>query len=241
MTVLESGGGLAFLALTIGYVPVIYQTFSRRESNIALLDARAGTPPSGPELLIRHYRGQSADELVAYLRDWERWCSELLESHLSYPVLAYYRSQHENQSWLLSLATLLDACALILVGIEGVPMKPAKFIFAIARHAVVDLAQSFGVQPSLKRSCRQETDFAKLHEELAKHDILIHDPIAAEKRLKELKAMYEPFLEALGHYFIIDIPEVEIAAERVDDWQTSAWDHFLVSSPQSLDRAMRQG
>ncbi len=241
LTVLESGGGLGFLALVIGYVPVIYQTFSRREASVSLLDARAGTPPSGPELLIRHFRGQQSDEIVVYLREWERWCAELLESHLSYPVLAYYRSQHENQSWLLALSTLLDVCALIMTGVEGMPMKPAKFIFAMARHTVVDLAQSFGVQPLQENHCRLDTDFVRLNTELMKHGIVIHDPLTAEKRLRELRIMYEPFLEALCEYFIINLPNMEVVSDRVDDWQTSAWDHFLSASPHSLDRAMRQG
>src|SRR6184192_1740040 len=125
-TVVEAGMGFAFLAVVIGYFPVIYQAFSRRETAISLLDARAGSPPSASELLRRHYRGKEANELIQYLRDWERWCAELLESHLSYSVLVYYRSQHERQSWLGAVTTLMDVCALIMVGIDGVPIKPAK-------------------------------------------------------------------------------------------------------------------
>jgi hypothetical protein len=239
LAVLEGGIGLGFLALVIGYVPVIYQTFSRREINISLLDARAGTPPSGPELLIRHYRGQNPDELIQYLRDWERWCAELLESHLSYPVLAYYRSQHEDQSWLASLTALLDACALILTGIEGIPIKPAKFIFAVARHAVVDLSQSFGLRPvKTQRRC-SSADLTHLRAELAERGIVLPEGAETEQRLKDLLAMYEPFVEALAHYLLVELPRLNIVADRVDDWQTSAWDHFLESSPRTLDRAMR--
>ena len=241
LAVLEGGTGLGFLALVIGYVPVIYQTFSRREVSISLLDARAGTPPSGPELLIRHYRGSHPDELIQYLRDWERWCAELLESHLSYPVLAYYRSQHESQSWLTALTALLDTCALILVGIEGIPVKPAKFIFAVARHTAVDLTQSFRLSPVKAQRKYQTDDFKRLCVELAERGIIMQDDEDANKRLKDLRAMYEPFVEALADYFIVDLPELHVIPDRVDDWQTSAWDHFLVSSPRTLDRAMRRG
>ena len=241
LTVLEGGTGLGFLALVIGYVPVIYQTFSRREINISLLDARSGTPPGGPELLIRHYNGHSPDELVQYLRDWERWCAELLESHLSYPVLAYYRSQHEVQSWLSALTTILDTCALILVGIEGMPVKPAKFIFAIARHTAVDLTQSFGLQPVKARRKYTPDDFSRLCTELAARGVVLRDDEAADTRLKELRMMYEPFVEALADYLLVDLPEMNVVPDRVDDWQTSAWDHFLVASPRTLDRAMRHG
>lgn len=241
LAVLEGGTGLGFLALVIGYLPVIYQTFSRRESSITLLDARAGTPPSGPELIIRHYNGHSPDELIQYLRDWEHWCSELLESHLSYPVLAYYRSQHENQSWLTALTALLDTCALILAGIEGVPLKPAKFIFAIARHTAIDLTQSFGVTPVKSQRDYTSADFNSLCTELAARGVILRDGEDAERRLQALREMYEPFVEALASYLLIKLPDLNIVANRVDDWQTSAWDHFLSSSPRTLDRAMRHG
>lgn len=241
LAVLEGGSGLGFLALVIGYVPVIYQTFSRREINISLLDARAGTPPSAPELLIRHFKGSSSDELVLYLRDWERWSAELLESHLSYPVLAYYRSQHENQSWLSALTTLLDTCALILVGIDGMPLKPAKFLFAIARHTAVDLTQSFGLQPVRTQRGYLRADFTRLSEDFASHGIILSDDEEAWKRLKDLRRMYEPFVEALAAYLLVTLPDMYLFTDRVDDWQTSAWDHFLPSSPRVLDRAMRNG
>lgn len=239
--VLEGGTGLGFLALVIGYVPVIYQTFSRREINISLLDARSGTPPSGPELLIRHYNGQSPDELLQYLRDWERWCAELLESHLSYPVLAYYRSQHENQSWLSALTTMLDTCALILVGIDGIPTNPAKFIFAMARHTAVDLTQSFAISPVKPQRQYTASDFANLCTALSERGIFLCTDEEAEKRLREIRLMYEPFVEALAYYLILDLPDLHVVSDRVDDWQTSAWDHFLASSPRTLDRAMRLG
>ncbi len=225
----------------IGYVPVIYQTFSRREVNISLLDARAGTPPSAPELLIRHFKGGSPDELLLYLRDWERWCAELLESHLSYVVLAYYRSQHESQSWLSALTTLLDTCALILVGIDEIPIKPAKFLFATARHTAVDLTQSFGIRPVPPLRKYLRADFTRLCTDLSTHGVIIRDDDESWNRLRDLRRMYEPFVEALADYLLITLPDMYLVADRVDDWQTSAWDHFLPSSPRILDRAFRNG
>jgi hypothetical protein len=77
------------------------------------------------------------------LYDWERWSAELLETHLSYPVLAYFRSQHTNQSWLAALTAILDTCALIMAGMNDGPTRQAQLTFAMARHAVGDLAQIF--------------------------------------------------------------------------------------------------
>src|SRR6267143_189793 len=74
-------------------------------------------------------------------RDWERWCADLLSSHISYPVLVFFRSQHGNQSWLSALTAMLDVSSLIMIGVDGIHADQAKLTFAMARHAVVDLAQ----------------------------------------------------------------------------------------------------
>ncbi len=99
LTVVEAGTGFGFLALVIGYLPIVYQMFARRETNVSLLDQRAGSPPSAAELLRRNVDQGDVTTLIQLLRDWEVWVADLLESHLSYPTLAYFRSQHENQSW----------------------------------------------------------------------------------------------------------------------------------------------
>jgi Ion channel len=117
LAALEAGTGFGFLALVIGYLPIFYQAFSRREVAISLLDARAGSPPTAIEL-IRRNGDRVAVELLA---EWERWAAELLESHLSYPVLTLFRSQHEGQSWLGALTIILDTCALAMAGVEGMP------------------------------------------------------------------------------------------------------------------------
>ncbi|MEA2567994.1 MAG: hypothetical protein QOD49_3171, partial [Actinomycetota bacterium] len=119
VTVVEPGAGFAFLALVIGYLPLLYQGFSRREVRISMLDERAGSPPSAGELLGRRGTSYSVTG-PQFLRDWELWAAELLESHLSYPVLGYFRSQHDNQSWVAALTVILDGCSLVLTGIESI-------------------------------------------------------------------------------------------------------------------------
>src|SRR5262249_20353749 len=141
LVVTEVALGFIFLALVISYVPILYQAFSRRELRISLLDARAGSPATAVELLRRNCVSKNVEELCILLHDWEEWCADILESHLSYPVLAFYRSQHEQQSWVEALTVILDTCALILTGFEGISVESARFTFAMARHAVVDLAQ----------------------------------------------------------------------------------------------------
>ena len=238
--VVEAGTGFAFLALIIGYVPVIYQAFSRREAYVSSLDARAGSPPTASEMLRRHCKGDHTEALVEYLERWEQWCTELLESHLSYPVLTYYRSQHERQSWLGALTTILDVCALIMVGVDHVPVKPAKFIFAIARHAAVDLAQAYNVAPTMKTNRLSTSDFEKMRARLASTGVILNCPSGQyEQKLKQIRGTYEPFVDALAQHLLFTLPSWYVLEDPVDDWQTSAWDHFLESTPRTVDRAIR--
>jgi hypothetical protein len=147
LVVLESGMGFGFLALVIGYLPALNQSFARREVSISLLVARAGSPPTASEMLRRHNHDRGKEALRQLLHEWELWSAELLEGHLSYPVLAYFRSQHENQSWLAALTAILDTSALIMAGMEGAYERQAELTFAMARHAVVDLSLVFRTSP----------------------------------------------------------------------------------------------
>jgi Ion channel len=228
ITVIECGIGFGFLALVIGYLPVIYQSFSRREVNISLLDAHAGSPPSAAELLHRHGVGHDMDALVNILRDGERWAADMMESQLSYPVLMYYRSQHDRQSWVAALTTFLDVCALVIVGVDGIPAKPAWFTFAIARHASVDLSQIFGsrVKPfNCKIDRLPPEEFKRLCEYLISSGIQIKSDEQAYRKLKELRKLYEPYVNALSEYLLMSLPNWMNATETIDDWRTSAWEH----------------
>ena len=224
LTVTESGLGFGFLAIIISYLPVLYQAFSRRELTISLLDARAGSPPTGGEFLRRLARDNQIDVDNASLREWERWCAELLESHLSFPVLAFYRSQHANQSWLAAVASMLDSCAMLLTLLPRAESHQARLTFAVARHAVVDIALIFGIRPPQTQQDRlppQAT--AQFHQMLQQIGKQPADIPQIESRLSELRALYEPFLQALARHFVLVLPPV-ITADRIDDnWQRSAW------------------
>ena len=237
IAIIEAGSGSALIALIIGYVPVIYQSFSRRETSIAQLDARAGSPPTSVEFLRRHARDQNRAEVTLFLRDWERWCTEILESHLSYPVLNYYRSQHEHQSWLAALTTILDVSALLMVGVDGLPAANARFTFAIARHAAVDLTQSLKTAtpvPDITHSRLPHEDFKRMCSMLAEAGLYVRDDQETEQRLCDLRLIYEPFVKVLADYLLLTLPTWLPDPKSVDDWQTSAWDHFVEWSPAKL-------
>ncbi|HEU5402047.1 MAG TPA: potassium channel family protein [Terriglobales bacterium] len=223
LTVAEAFTGLGFLAIVVGYFRVLYQAFSRREAQITLLDARAGSPPSATELLRRMIGGGDYRELHELLEDWERWCAELLESHISYPVLCYFRSQHDNESWLASVATILDTSALVLVGIDDTCQRQAQLTFAIARHAVVDLSQVLGRKPDFARRDRlSPEDLERMRTVLSDAGVQLRRGEEADDRLAELRSMYEPYVHALAEMLMMPLP-AWIREGRPDNWQTSSW------------------
>lgn len=224
VTVLEAGTGFGFLAVVISYLPVLYGAFSRREVNISLLDARAGSPPTAAELLRRHTRQQNLEALGEYLQAWEIWAAELMESHLSYPVLCHFRSQHNNQSWVSSLATILDACALLIAYTEGALRWQAELTFAISRHALVDLAQVLNVQPQPPAVGRFDAPtLTEMREILGNAGAPLCKARAAEEAFQQLRQMYEPFLFGFSERLLMPLAPWSPATTSTDNWRTSAW------------------
>jgi ion channel len=225
LTIVEAGMGFGFLALVIGYFPVTYQAFSSREKSISLLDARAGSPPSAGELLRRHRGPEGLRALESVLHEWELWAAELLETHLSYPMLAYFRSQHSNESWIAALTTILDASALLIAGVEGAIARQARLTFAIARHAAVDLAQVFSTPPAGMPVDRLPASvLARLRAELEAAGMPLARGAEVDTRLADLRRMYEPYAIALSRHLLQPLPEWHYERRRRDNWQTSAWD-----------------
>jgi len=224
LAVFESGLGFGFLALVISYLPVIYQAFSRREVTIVLLDARAGSPPTAAEILRRHTGPHGEEALQELLRDWERWSAQILESHVSYPVVSYFRSQHSNESWLAALAAILDVSSLMIANVESACARQARLTFAMCRHTVVDLAQVFYRKPLFHAHNRlPPAELERLRASLKQIDFHFQDTPAAEKKLADLREMYEPYLQALAAHLYVELPPWILAKEIVDNWRTSAW------------------
>jgi hypothetical protein len=231
LSVLEAGIGFAFLAVVISYLPVLYQAFSRRETVISLLDARAGSPPSAGELLRRLADSRSTacpaplfGNLSLLLADWERWAAELLESNLSFPVLSYYRSQHDNQSWVGALTTILDTTAVVIAAADSPNGHQARLTFAMARHAAVDLGLVFRATPRPPQPDRlSEAGLIRLTESLRRAGLEMRDPAAMAKALAELRGLYEPIVNSLAEFLQFRLPPFQPDTPPVDNWQTSPW------------------
>jgi hypothetical protein len=219
--VMEAGSGFGLIAAVIGYLPVLYQLFSRREAHIIQLDARAGSPPSATSLLAGHADGGAMAELDEFLRSWEVWGAELLESHLSYPMLVFYRSQHDNQSWLAALSTVMDTCAVILCGLKGTKTFQARMTFAMTRMVLIEMTRVLGLSPVTsvaERLSRQQYDI--LVDRLTELDL---DPSEAgmRTRLDAFRTTYEPFLLALSRFLMLPLSHW-LPTKQPDNWQTSA-------------------
>src|SRR5246127_5109644 len=228
LAVMEAGMGFAFLGVVVGSLPVIYSSFSARELEISLLDSRAGSPPSAGELFAR--LGCCPDPVVLdnIFRAWERWCADLLSSHISYPVLCFFRSQHSNQSWLGALTTMLDVTSLVLAGIDGIPKEQARLTFAMARHAAVDVAQVVNAfyDPHAEDRLPPE-ELRKLRKLLADAGMRLKSDDEADKKLLKLRSLYEPYCYALARRLLLSVPPWLRSETRKDNWQSGPWDRTI--------------
>ncbi len=231
LTVLEAGTGLGFIALVIGYVPVLYSAFSHREVLVALLDARAGSPPTTAELLLRHGFDEGPAVLRKLLADWEAWCAEMLETHISYPILCFYRSQHDNQSWLAALIAVLDTCAMMITMLEGEKTRQAQLTFAIGRHTLVDLVHVFHLEAEEKRlrdlplTRLQDEELMRLCEALEGTGYSPCEDFESKARLRAMRNLYEPYACALANYLGLNLPPwvaPEPEGKRGDAWTVVA-------------------
>jgi hypothetical protein len=205
---IEAVAGFLVLASVIGYLPALFQAFSRREVAVSQLDPRAGSPPSAGRLIMREVeRGGGWGDLDGYLREWEVWAAELMETHLSYPLLAYYRSQHINQNWLAALTCVVDTSAFVIAGAPQGSSEGALLTYAIGRHALGDLAGALRAKPVGRQEERlDEEAFGNLRNAVLEGGLPLADAEPMRKRLTRLRVGYEPFAFALARRLELTLP-----------------------------------
>jgi hypothetical protein len=220
----EAACGFGVLFIAIGYLPALYQAFSRREIAVSQLDPRAGSPPTAGTLLLQAGERGRWDELGSYLAEWEAWTAELMETHLAYPVLGYFRSQHLNQNWLASLTAVVDACAFCVASTADEGDDGAILTFAIGRHALADLAHVFRVrlpEPDHERLTREQFD--EVHGRLTSAGVSLVDPDEAWPHLAHLRRAYEPYARGLSAWLALRLPDWMPAGEVEKNWRLAAW------------------
>lgn len=220
----EAASGFAVLFIAIGYLPALYQAFSRREVAVSQLDPRAGSPPTAGTLLSQAAELGRWEQLSRYLAEWETWTAELMETHLAYPVLGYFRSQHLNQNWLASLTTVVDACAFSIASMEAQGDEGAVVTFAIGRHALVDLAHVFRVRlldADHDRLTREQ--FEELHGRVAASGVALVPADEAWRHLEKLRRAYEPYARGMASWLALNLPDWMPAGEVEKNWRLAEW------------------
>ena len=208
LVVLEAGTGIVFLAMIIGYLPLLDQAYAQREVGVHLLESRAGSPQSAVLLVRRFGTLENATVLYTILLDLERWSAEVSQSHLAHVGLLYYRSQHLGQSWLITLTTILDACALVMVTSDrkGI-VRQAEAAFRMALSVAVDMSRLLRVtaEQAARESHRlPPEELARLREVLRADGIALNPE--AEMRLAQLRRLYEARVVALADWLMAPLP-----------------------------------
>src|SRR6266849_11161552 len=148
---LAAATGLVIIALQIAYLPTLYAAFNRRETEVALLNARAGVPSWGPELLARTYYAlgigvSTLDTLPDLYAQWERWAADVTESHTTYLPLVRFRSPRPLSSWVTALLAVLDSAALILaLSPKSAPVVPARLCLRSGFLCFNQIARAMGI------------------------------------------------------------------------------------------------
>jgi hypothetical protein len=225
--VLEAMTGFVSLAVVVGYFPLLDQTFSQREARITLFGLRSGSPQSGLRILERFGKVEDRGKLEKILGDAEDWIAELLQNQLSHPVLAYYRSQHLGQSWLISITAFLDLCALLQIPADHPLNSQVKTSFRMALYALVEMSRALKMGPVRPHIDRLgAADFEKIRASLEKVGLFFPPSPEAEKKLQELCNLYEPFAMSMGKQLKISLPAwvpPEEIPEPLESFGKKAW------------------
>ena len=212
--------GLGTIALSISFLFSLYASFQRREVLVVMLDSRAGAPPSGLSMLEAYARLGMRDDLATLFADWEKWSAEVLDSHLAYPLLAYFRSSHDNESWVSALGAVLDAATLALTTVVDAPRGQAQLMFSIGRHAVEDLAKLFRVDAGREAGV-ERYEFDEARERLAAAGYTLLGPEESWVAFSKIRSQYAGPLNAIARWlaapptqWIGDRSYVRFARER---------------------------
>ncbi|WP_329393245.1 hypothetical protein OHA45_03780 [Streptomyces lydicus] len=137
--------GPIVIGLQVGYLPALYGAYQRRETEVTLLQARAGSPPWGPEILARYAQVGLLDSLTELFRNWERWSAGVSESHTTSPILIHFRSPKAHRNWLIALLSVMDAAALRLAFSPSQPQAEVRMALRAGFVCLRDIAEIEGI------------------------------------------------------------------------------------------------
>lgn len=200
--IFESATGVGIAALVITLLFSLYEAFQQREELVVQLDALAGAPPSGVQILETAAERHMPDQLVKTFDDWRQWMAEVLESHLAYPVLFYFRSSHDNEAWLNSFGAVMDAAALVMSSLDVPAEGTAKLTLTIGDHLVEDMVWYFNF-PRSDDVGVERAEFDQALVRLEKVGYKVHDGDQAWEHFSKIRSKYAFGLNAMARRFAI--------------------------------------
>jgi hypothetical protein len=211
-SVVAAMSGLGIFAIVTAYLFSLFGSFQLREAFVVIAGSRAGTPPSGVNLLCIAGYSETRDDLDRLMIDAQRWSAQLMETHLAYPVLAFFRSSHDYESWVGTLGTLLDAATLLMTTVDGARTGQARLFYNLGRHATGDLARYFRLAGNAADPGVERHEFDRACERLQAAGYALRDRDDAWKRFSELRSSYAGHLNAMGAFF--EIPPLQWVGDR---------------------------
>jgi voltage-gated potassium channel Kch len=199
VALIAAANGLGLVALVITFLFSLFASYQRRERLVVTLSARAKAPPSAVTLLEVYSRLGMVDQLPELFAEWEKWEAEVLDSHVAYPLLGYFRSSHDNVSWLSALGAVLDAAALVLTTIKGLPRGQAELTKRGGAHLVEDIGNIFGLQGD--GSIVDRGEFDEAYARLSRAGYELEDRDQAWRNFERGRRTYAGRLEALAAYW----------------------------------------
>ncbi len=204
--------GFAVVAVVTTFLYSVLQQFQAREVFVVLLGTRAGSPPSGVTFIETVLRLGLTESLPEFLREGQRWMAQLMESHLSYPVLTYFRSSHDYESWVAAIGTLLDASTLAITCFDADSVGEARLTNALGRHLVKDFAHYFGL-PKSDEIGVERGEFDLVLDRLAASGVtLVSDRDRAWQLFSETRRTYAGSLNAMARWW--RIPPAQWVGDR---------------------------
>jgi Ion channel len=203
MTSIVAGAlGLSIVAVVLTFLFSIISSFQRREVRVAMTDARAGAPPSGVAFLVSYAELDIRSHMSDSFIEMQRWIAEILDSHLSYPILFYFRSTHDNASWIAALGAMLDAATLLITTVDGESTGQAALLIELGTHATHDFADFFNMQLTGTAGVeRREYDDARAR--LAAAGYTLRDAEPSWKEFCDVRKRYSEPLNNIARYWAI--------------------------------------
>jgi hypothetical protein len=202
LALIAAGGGLATIAIVATFLFQTFAAFQKREAFIVTISERTGAPPSGLEFVMRHVKLGLVSDLGPLLREAQHWIAEVMETHLAYPVLTYFRSSHDDESWVGTLGALLDASTLLITTLDMDQRGQAEITLRLGSHLVRDFTGFFRLPPNDAAGVEFD-EFVTAYKALGELGAPLHPLEDAWSAFAQKRAAYAVALDTMAFWWRI--------------------------------------